>query len=672
LTWSGLPLPIKMREFTMIEIGRNICSDSVACTAAEWLVANGIGGYASGTVSGVLSRRYHGVLVAALQPPVGRTVLVTKVDETISYGDTRYELFANQWGDGKGGVTPQGHRFLQRFHLEGTSPVWTYCFADALLEKRLWMEPGQNITYVRYTLLRGSLPTELNLKSLVNYKDFHANTHAANWQMDVKAVPGGVRIVAFEGALPFYLLCAEAAPLPRHEWYREYYQSREDYRGLDTNGDHLFAGEMTLSLEAGQSLTLVFATDENALSGVAGAQQRFHDREAALLDKAEMNAEPDWIRQLVLAADQFIVKRQAGGNPDGRSVIAGYHWFGDWGRDTMISLPGLTLSTGRSEEAALILRTFAAYVDKGMLPNRFPDAGEQPEYNTADATFWFFEAIRACYEITKDRELIKDLYPVLKDIIDWHERGTRYNIHVDDTDGLLYSGEPGVQLTWMDAKVGDWVVTPRTGKAIEINALWYNALRTMQVFAKTLRRKNDALDFEAKADKVAHSFLRFWNQQTGFCYDVLDTPNGDDPSLRPNQILAVALPHCAFSREQQQAIVDCCAQQLYTPHGLRSLGRFEPGYVGSYGGDQVHRDGSYHQGTVWAWLVGAFVTAHWRVYNDRDTARSFLLPFKSHLSQQGIGTIAEIFDGDAPHLPRGCLAQAWSVAEVLRAWRLTG
>ncbi len=379
---------------------------------------------------------------------------------------------------------------------------------------------------------------------------------------------------------------------------------------------------------------------------------------------------PTVTERLVLAADQFIVRRSLPDDPDGRSVIAGYPWFGDWGRDTMISLPGLTLVTGRHDVAARVLRTFARFVDRGMLPNRFPDEGETPEYNTVDATLWYFEAIRAYHAATDDDGLLGDLFPVLQEIVEWHRRGTRYHIQVDPDDGLLYAGEPGVQLTWMDAKVGDWVVTPRIGKPVEINALWYNALRSMADFA---RRLGEPLSpYEALAEQTVTGFARFWNQDTGYCYDVIHGPDGDDPALRPNQLFAVSLPHSPLSPSQQRAVVDVCARRLLTSHGLRSLARDDPAYIGHYGGDRRQRDAAYHQGTVWSWLIGPFVTAYLRVYDDRERARSFLQPFIHHLVDHGVGSISEIFDGDAPFAPRGCIAQAWSVGEVLRAWSAVG
>jgi predicted glycogen debranching enzyme len=357
---------------------------------------------------------------------------------------------------------------------------------------------------------------------------------------------------------------------------------------------------------------------------------------------------------------------------EGRSVIAGYPWFGDWGRDTMIALPGLTLVTGRAAEARQILLTFARFVDQGMLPNRFPDAGEAPEYNTVDATLWYVEAIRAYHAATGDDSLLAELYPALQEIVAWHRRGTRYNIHLDEGDGLLYGGSPEVQLTWMDAKLDDWVVTPRIGKPVEISALWYNALRSLTGFARRLGHAADAAAYDALADQTKAGFQRFWSDELGYCCDVLDSPEGDDPALRPNQLLAVSLHHSPLSAAQAAAVVDVCARKLMTSHGLRSLAPDHPEYIGHYGGDRHSRDAAYHQGTAWGWLLGPFVSAHYRVHRDPAQARAFLLPMLQHLNSHGVGSLSEIFDGDPPFTPRGCIAQAWTVAEVLRVWAETG
>jgi predicted glycogen debranching enzyme len=414
------------------------------------------------------------------------------------------------------------------------------------------------------------------------------------------------------------------------------------------------------------------------LDGIAAyAAQKAHEAHLWQAAKPQLSdddevayavARREVVRQLALAADQFIVARPMKDDAQGRTVIAGYPWFGDWGRDTMIALPGLTLATGRPGVARRILRTFGRYVDGGMLPNRFPDQSEVPEYNTVDATLWYFEAIRAYHAATGDDDLIVELYPILQGILDWHRHGTRYKIHQDRADGLLYAGEPGVQLTWMDAKVGDWVVTPRIGKPVEVNALWYNALRSMADLARIV--DEDATELEELAEQIRRGFGRFWNPAAGYCYDVLDGPQGHEAALRPNQLLAVSLPYSPLAMTHQKAVVDVCGRHLLTPHGLRSLARKERGYVGHYGGPPRDRDGAYHQGTVWAWLIGSFVAAHLRVYGDPGRARTYLEPLLRQLAGHAVGSISEIFDGDAPFAPRGATAQAWSVAEVLRAWQL--
>jgi len=374
---------------------------------------------------------------------------------------------------------------------------------------------------------------------------------------------------------------------------------------------------------------------------------------------------PEWAEDLVRAADQFIVSRWDAQGREGRSVIAGYHWFEDWGRDTMIGLPGLALVTGRSADAAPILRTFAEFISEGMLPNRFPDGSDTPEYNTIDATLWYFQAIRAYHETTGDDSLLRELWPKMQDIIDWHIKGTRYGIGVDPADSLLRGGQDGVQLTWMDAKVGDHVITPRIGKPVEVNALWYNALRAMARFAQRLGESGD--EYSGRADAVARGFERFWSDSLGHCYDVLDGPGGDEAKLRPNQLLVLSLPEPLLGEDQRRKVLEACGEVLLTSRGLRTLPPDDPDYRGHYGGDQTSRDGAYHQGTVWAWLLGPYVSAHLKVHRDPQAALHLLESLGDHLAAAGLGSISEIFDGDAPYTPRGCIAQAWSVAEVLRA-----
>ena len=630
------------------------------------MVTNGLGGYAMGTVSGVRTRCYHGLLVAALDPPLSRTLLVSGTDETVTVNDTEYPLAAHQWnGDA---INPRGHLHLDRFHLEDGVPVWTYAVGEALLQKRVWMEHGANTTYVRYTLSRARSPVSLRVKALVNYRDHHATIQADDWQMDVSSINDGIRVRAFDGATPFVLRSADAEATPQHDWYRGFHLETETYRGLDAEEDHLHAAAFRAELAPDASVTLVFSTEPEAPLDGAAALQRQQNRDEKLLKQAGVVDARAATQQLVRAADQFVVARSTDDVPDGQSVIAGYPWFGDWGRDTMIALPGLTLATGQPQIAATILRTYGQYVDRGMIPNRFPDQSDTPEYNTVDATLWYIEAIRAYVSATGDHDLLRDLFPVLKDIIGWHERGTRYGIQVDAEDGLLRAGEPGVQLTWMDAKVGDWVVTPRIGKPVEVNALWYNALRSLEAFADLLDEPAD--DFTERAEQVETHFARFWDAERGYCNDVLDGPDGDDPALRPNQIFAVSLPHSPLTPEQQRAVVDTCAAALVTPHGLRSLAPDDDDYIGTYGGSPHDRDAAYHQGTVWSWILGPFVKAHLRVYDDPATARSFLAPLRRHLAEGGaIGSISEIFDGDAPFASRGAPAQAWGVAQLLEAWK---
>ncbi len=660
-----------------IEFGREICGDLSSAEPREWLVTNGIGGYASGTVAGLLTRRYHGLLIAALQPPLGRTLLLAKLDETVGYDNLTYALHTNRWADG--GVEPHGYRQIESFALDGTIPTWKFACADALLEKRIWMQHGANTTYVRYTLSRATQPLTLTLKALVNYRDYHGSTQGSDWQMNVEPIEGGIKIVAYDNATPLYLSSDTATATHAHNWYYNFDLAVERYRGLSDREDHLHAATFEVTLDPGESIVFVASTDPQPNLDGAEALKLRHNQEQKLINLWKLDLpnhsqdRPAWIEQLVLAADQFIVDRSVPNILNGKTIIAGYHWFGDWGRDTMISLPGLTIATGRTEIARSILLTFAKYVDRGMLPNRFPDAGDVPEYNTVDATLWYFEAIRSYYDATANDDLLAELFPVLAEMIDWHCRGTRYNIHLDASDGLLYAGETGVQLTWMDAKVGDWVVTPRIGKPIEINALWYCALRSMAKFARQLGKPYK--EYDAIADRTLIKFSRFWNADTGYCYDVLDSPDGDDASLRPNQIFAVSLPGIGakgytplLTPTQQRGVVDTCGRSLLTSYGLRSLAPSHPQYQGNYGGNQLQRDGAYHQGTTWGWLLGSFVLAHLQVYGDRAQAGQFLEPIGHHLLAHGLGTCSEIFDGDASMTPRGCIAQAWTVAEVLRAW----
>jgi len=658
-----------------VQFGREICGELEAAEKREWLVTNGLGGYASGTVAGTATRRYHGLLMAALQPPGLRTLLVAGVDDSAHYLETTYSLGTNRWLSGF--VSPKGYLQIESFHLEGTKPVWRLALADALLEKRIWMKQGENTTYVEYTLVRARAPIQLETKILVNYRDFHATTIAKDWQMRIEPVDKGVAVYAFQGATPFYLKSETGAFEATNEWYRDFFLPEERARGLDDHEDRLFAALHRCTLVPGESVTLVFSTESDTL--LDGEQARtdrstadwklfksWQARHAASSQRA-VEDEPGWLWQLVLAADQFIVRRELPKDPDGLTIIAGYPWFSDWGRDTMIALPGLTLPLGRPEIARKILQSMARCVDGGMLPNNFPDSGGQPEYNTVDAALWFFESVRQYYSATQDLTFVNELFPILAGIVDAHVHGTRYNIHVDPADALVFAGAPGVQLTWMDSKVGDWVVTPRTGKPVEINALWINALNTMTEFAKLLVRSGDG--YQKLLEKATRNFQKFWNQERNHCFDVIDCPGvGNDPTLRPNQIFAVSLAVSPLSAQQQKGVVDAAGQHLLTSHGLRSLAPFEQGYHGQYGGGPRERDSAYHRGTVWGWLLGPFALAHYRVYGDAAASQSFLEPLGRTIYSGGLGTIGEIFGGAPPFPSAGCYAQAWSVAELFRAW----
>jgi predicted glycogen debranching enzyme len=662
-------------------IGRDALASFESALQREWLVTNGIGGFASGTVGGANSRRYHGLLIAAMRPPVERRVMVAKLDATVRYAGSVTPLATNEYADGT--VDPHGYRHLESFRLEGQHPVWTWVIGDALLEQRIWMAHGENTTYVSYRLLRASDAFEMEIQPLCTYRDYHQ--HQRGWrEATVNAVDRGFEVIAHPGARACRVVLEGAGYTAAPQWYWNFKHRAESLRGLDDLEDLFRPAIIQARLAPGGSAAIVLTAENRPPLAALESEAREVARHSALTAlalkarPAPADDLPYAIRHLILAADQFIVERRdAGGRSLGASIIAGYPWFSDWGRDTMIALPGLTISTGRYDVAASILRNYAGFVSEGMLPNRFPDTGDVPEYNTADATLWYFVAIDAYLRRTRDAALRRELYPALKDIIAWHVRGTRYGIHMDPGDGLLFAGQAGVQLTWMDAKCGDWVVTARIGKCIEINALWVNALSMMRRLAGEEEDADAEREYTLLAERAGASINeKFWYAAGGYLYDVIEGPEGEpsgaagrrDASLRPNQIFAVALPHTALEPDRARAVVDVCARELWTPVGLRSLAPRDSRYVAAYRGDARERDGAYHQGTVWMWLLGPFVTAHRRVYGDTARARAFMVDIAAHLLEACVGQVSEIFDGDAPFAARGCYAQAWSVAEILRAW----
>ena len=649
----------------MIEIDKTRCRDLAFATSCEWLETNGIGGFSSSTIIGLNTRRYHGLLIAATKPPVGRVVMLSKLEETLVINGRRYELSANQY---PGAVYPQGFNYQTGFRLD-PFPTFTYETEELRLVKSVFMVQGENTTVVQYELKHltpeiGANDIRLEIRPLIAFRDYHSTTHengALNAEIETV-----VRLTTFRPYpdLPPLYLAHDTADIDTNGfWYRNFQYAVEQKRGLDFAEDLFSPCALSFDLKAKAKVNVIASTERRDAAKANGYRSAEIERRGML-----NSSRPDGcglLGTLTAAADQFIVARARC-----KTVIAGYHWFADWGRDTMIALPGLTLATGRAEIARRILAEFATHVEQGMLPNRFPDAGETPEYNTVDGTLWFFEAVRSLLEHTNDFEFVRaNLYAVLTDIIDWHVRGTRYQIRVDD-DGLLYSGEPGVQLTWMDAKVGDWVVTPRHGKPVEIQALWYNALRLMEQLAAKFKDTKAKKKYTAMANKARASFNQvFWNEEAGCLYDVV---NDDvrDASIRPNQIIAISLTNSMLPKDRCASVLRVVERQLLTPRGLRTLSPSDPNYIGRYEGDPRKRDGAYHQGTVWPWLMGPYITAYIKIFGKRagrKFASEWLEQFEGHLHEACLGQVSEIFDGDTPHTPRGCVAQAWSVSELLRA-----
>ncbi|MDA8226989.1 MAG: amylo-alpha-1,6-glucosidase [Desulfitobacterium hafniense] len=645
-----------------MNFGLTELSDYQRAVEKEWLVTNGLGGFASSTVGGINARKYHGLLFAALQPPVERILLLAKLEEEVTVDGRIYHLGANLTA---GGLHPQGNRYLQHFSLESL-PTFTYAIENILIEKTVFMIYGQNTTVIRYNVHSGDgREVKIRITPMVNYRDYHNITRSNDWPFHQEAAGNGVIIEAFPGAAKLHLGGEGVVYHPgQGYWYYGMYYPIETGRGENPWEDHFMPGDFRVDIVGQGNFSIVASTQPVGQVDTAKLQQQEEARLARLVEEA--GYQDEFLRRLVMAADQFIVERNSTGT---KTVIAGYPWFTDWGRDTMIALPGLTLVTGRFDTAREILTTFAKYCKDGLIPNRFPDAGEEPAYNTVDASLWFFQAVYKFLQYTGDYDFIREkIYPVLKDIVRWHLKGTHFDIRVDH-DGLIRAGNRETQLTWMDAKVDGWVVTPREGKPVEINALWYNGLKVMEELAGRFGEEREY--YRELAERAKESFRRqYWNEAEGCLYDVVGEEK--DGSVRPNQIIAVSLPFTMLDNEQEIRVVNKAWKELYTPYGLRSLSPRDPKYIGVYRGDRFQRDGAYHQGTPWSWLMGPFVTAYCKV-NDyspasRRVAGLMLRAFEGHLREQGLGSIAEIFEGNHPHGARGCIAQAWGVAEVLRAY----
>lgn len=655
-----------------------------ALLTREWLVTNGLGGYASGTILGIPTRRFHGILVSALPSPLGRTMMFNHLAEQVRVSDGEWALLS---GEERVQDRPELEcaKHLREFRLEAGLPVWLYEVDGVLLEKRLIMPHLQNTTHVTYRIVSGSGPVKLRLRPSLHFREHEGRvSEMPRHPYTLTIIENRYEIAAAPNLPPLrVLLNGQRASLTLDGGLiKDVFYRVEARRGYDSHGTLWSPGYFKITLEDGASATLIASTEPWSTILALKPEEAIRaeqERRTRLLAAAVPQAQIGVPAELVFASDQFIItpagraeeaaRVHAAGN-EVRTVIAGYHWFTDWGRDTMISLDGLTLVTGRHAEAGWILRTFAHYVRDGLIPNMFPEGGQEGLYHTADATLWFFHALARYLEVTDDRETLRLILPTLENIIQRHLNGTRFGIGVDPHDGLLSQGAPGYQLTWMDAKCGDWVVTPRRGKAVEINALWYNALKLMEGWLREEGKEERANRVGEHARRAQQSFnQRFWYERGGYLYDVVDGERGDDPSLRPNQLLAISLPHPVLDYTRWEQVLNVTHEHLLTPVGLRSLAPGDPEYKPRYDGDLRARDAAYHQGTVWAWLIGPFVDAYLKVYpDDRANARKFLEGFVPHLGEACLSSISEIFDAEPPYTPRGCVAQAWSVAEVLRCW----
>jgi predicted glycogen debranching enzyme len=652
----------------------------------EWLVTNGLGGYSTGTLSGALTRRYHGFLVSALPTPFGRVVMLNYLWEQLRCADGRI-LSLTSVVESPTGREFDTSRYLAGFWLEEGLPVWYYDVEGIRIEKRVLMPHLQNTTHVSYRL-QSEKPVRLELRPLIAFRLHEAPVnHAVRVPYALQAYGDRFELSPGDELPPLRLYLhheGEKAFTVQPSTFDEVLYPLEELRGYECCGKVWNPGYFRLQLSREHPGTLVVSTESWETIGALTPPQA-HDAERQrrhrLLDAAKRVPKTGMPAELVLAADQFIISpagrgeeaaRARAAGDEVRTVIAGYHWFTDWGRDTMISLEGLALCTGRQREAGYILRTFGHYVRDGLIPNMFPEGTKEGLYHTADATLWFFHAVDRYVKVTGDRATLRQLIPKFKSIVEHHLAGTRFGIGVDPADGLLRQGAEGYQLTWMDAKVDDWVVTPRRGKAVEINALWYNALKLM---ADWLREEGDpdAPALEVHAERTRESFnKRFWYDEGGYLYDVIDGDHGMDAACRPNQIFAISLDHPILDRSRWLPVFNTVKDRLLTPVGLRSLAPGHRDYKAQYYGDLRARDAAYHQGTVWAWLIGPFVDAWLRVHpEDKAGARACLTGFETHLNDGAVGTLSEIFDAESPYTPRGCCAQAWSVAEVLRAWVVT-
>ena len=651
----------------------------------EWLVTNGLGSYASSTVLGINTRKYHGLLVAALHPPGDRTVCLAKLDEEAFIGNNVYPLGANEF---HGRIFPQGYMFLKEFSVS-PFPRYVYSVQDVEVRKTIFMPKEKNATAVVYRVLNGNdSEAKLRVFPLLTCRHFHSVVDRWRNPLDFSQTQSGSEVeLAFNTPKTTIIASAtEGEFREKTNWIERLYYREEGMRGESNTDDCFQPGyfEIPVPPRRKAEFAIVTAASDSSQKSrevleavgttmydvTALLEQELEHRNDSLVKFYGSRREvpvSDWLNWVLFAADAFIVK----GASDDKSVIAGYFWFEPWGRDTFISLPGLMLATGRFEDARRIFLSFMRYCKLGLIPDFVQEQSGEPSYNTVDATLWYVNAVLQYLKYTGDFKFVqKQLWEGLKAIFDYHEKGTSFGIHLDG-DGLLAHGP---RLTWMDAESEGVAVTPRAGKAVEIQALWYNALRTMQLLANRFEEKSLAEKCAAIADEARKSFnQKFWNSETKCLFDVVEE-TGAEATLRPNQIIAVALDYSMLENDKSERIVDAVQRELLTAYGLRTLARSDPRYRGMYVGDRRSRDQAYHNGTVWAWLLGPFVTAFLKTkgygdFNREYALKNFILPlFTQQIFQACLGTLNEIFDGDAPHAPRGCIAQAWSVAEPLRVY----
>lgn len=675
-----------------IRLGRDITSELSQGKKREWLVTNGLGGYAMGSLAALRTRCYHGLLIAPFEPPAKRHLLMASADMWVDIHGRHFPLITHEWMAGV--VLPDGYNNLEQFYLEGTIPVFRWSIGVIAIEQRIWMAYGENTTYVTWTYSRGVDPIRLILKPLISYRSHHditaggatvsVQTIPTPWEDDLDGV--GIDILPSEylglnvgtpAPMPFRVFTNRGQLIGKEEWWWSFRLATDSARGTLDQEDLYNVAVIETILQPHETFAMVTTMEDTPPAPWQIALSHEQTRQKTLLEKADADKAPDWIKQLVLAADQFIVEYPYVTNDSAepqsqKTIIAGYPWFGVWGRVALFSLPGLTLATGRADVARQILESFIVYVQDGMLPNLLSDETGHPEYNTVDVALWYIVTLWIYLQENPDAPLLEKLYPTLENMVLWYINGTRYQIKVDGSDGLLYVGETEIPLTWMDVKINNRAVTPRCGKIVEVNALWYNVLKIMESFAKQLGKPSE--DYQKRAEHAHRSFnARFWNAGKGYLYDYIDAPLPNasiNASLRPNQLFALSLPFRVLEDDHKaRQVVDVCAHELLVSYGLRTLGKQEKLYKSRHDGTVEQRDIAYHQGVAWSWLLGPFVRAYYEVYKDAKAALSFFEPLAAHLADYGVGQIAEIFDGDPPFHPRGAVAYASGVAEILRMWR---